>query len=192
MSTTTTGTSPSWKNGTWHDVTGPAGTKYELRIPALTELIRNEAVPERLRAIALKSAAHPAGIRGVVADQLDEANEAKTSDEDLVKDDSGLKQAIDDLVGIQKALITESVKCDGKLLSLADVEDPDFPALDAEWLGGVMLREIEYDALGVRLGIAPLNAWARFRHFHDCGPDCGGCASLQDELSTVDLGTGEV
>jgi hypothetical protein len=160
----------------------------EVRIPALTELIRNEAVPDRLRAIALKSAAHPEGLRGVVGDQLRAANEAKTPDEELVKDDSALLQAIDDVIEIQKRLIVESVRVDGELLTLEDLDDPDFPAPDAEFYGLVMLRETEYDARGVRLGIEPLDTWARFRDFHDCGPDCVSCTALQDEFSSVDLG----
>jgi hypothetical protein len=160
----------------------------ELRLPGLVELTRNEAVPERLRALALKSAAHPAGLRGVMAESLKKSEEKGESDADQLDDNSELKQAIDDMIAIQKRLICESVRVDGQMLTLEDLDDPEFPAPDAEWLGAVMLREVEYDARGVRLGIEPLDAWARFRHFHDCGPDCGACAALQDEFSSVDLG----
>lgn len=190
MTTTKTKTG-SWRNQNraWHKVTPPSGMEgVELRIPALTELIRNEAVPDRLRAIALKSAAHPAGLRGVMADTLKTAEDAGEPDEKLIDDNSTLKQAIDDVIEIQKRLITESVRVNGELLTLEDLNDTDFPAPDAEWFAGVMLREVEYDAKGVRLGIEPLDAWARFRDFHDCGPGCGACAALQDEFSSVDLG----
>jgi hypothetical protein len=191
MSTTKTKTSNGWKaqGRAWHKVTPPSGMQgMELRIPALTELIRNEAVPERLRAIALKAAAHPASLRGVMADELRKANEEEKTDGEVIADDSALKQAIDDVVEIQKRLIVDSVRVNGVHLTLEDLEDPEFPAPDAEWLGAVMLREADYDARGVRLGIEPLDAWARFRHFHDCGPSCGSCAALQDEFSTADLG----
>ena len=194
--TTKTKTTPNWKsqNRAWHQVTPPSGmTGMELRIPALTDLIRNEAVPERLRTIALKSAAHPAGLRGVMAQTLTDENQAEAEGkplEDALKDNSELRQAVEDVVEIQKRLICECVRVGGEMLTLEDLDDPDFPAPDAEWLGSVMLREAEYDAKGVRLGIEPLESWARFRHFHDCGPDCGACAALQDEFSSVDLGAG--
>jgi hypothetical protein len=190
MSTTKKTTSnPPWKQQAraWHQVTPPSGMDgMELRIPSLTVLIRNEAVPERLRAIALKSAAHPAALRGVMADELRAAE--GQPDEEIVQDDSALKQAIEDVVDIQKRLIVESVRVGGTMLTLDDLDDPDFPAPDAEWLGGVMLREIDYDARGVRLGIEPLEAFSRFRHFHDCSEGCGACAALQDEFSSPDLG----
>lgn len=182
---------PSWKKQgrTWHKVTPPSGmTGMELRIPALTDLIRNEAVPERLRAIALRSAANPGGLRGVLAEQMAESKEKKETDGEQLGEESELRQAIDDVVEIQKRLIVDSVRVDGEMLTLADIEDAEFPAPDAEWLGGVMLREISYDARGVRLGIEPLDAWDRFRHFHECGPDCSACEALQDEFSSADLG----
>lgn len=194
----TAGAKP-WKqqNRAWHKVTPPSGMEgMELRIPALTELIRDEAVPERLRAIALKAAAHPNGLKGVLASKLGESEEKKESDEQALADDDeavvGLKSAIEDVVEIQKRLITKNVKVAGEFLTLADLNDEDFPAPDAEWLAGVMLRETNVDAKGVTLGIAPLDEWAVFRHFHDCGPDCGACAALQDELSSVDLGIGSL
>lgn len=185
----------TWKqqNRAWHKVTPPSGMEdCELRIPSISDLIRNEAVPERLRAIALKSAAHPAGLRGVMAQALDDQNEAenkgeKTLEESLAES-SELKQAIEDVVDIQKRLVVENVKIGGEFLTLEDLDDPDFPTSDAEWLAGVMLREVEFDAKGVRLGIEPLERWARFRHFHDCAEDCGACQALQDEFSSVDLG----
>jgi hypothetical protein len=183
--------STSWKDQrrAWHQVTPPSGMAgMELRIPALTELIRGDAVPDRLRAIALKAAAHPAGLRGVMSDELQKAEKEEQTDEQVLADESALRSAIVDVIAIQKLLVTQSVRVGGKLLTLEDLDDPDFPAPDAEWLGGVMLREIEYDARGVRLGIEPLSSWERFRHFHDCGADCSACAALQDELSTVDLG----
>jgi hypothetical protein len=189
---------PKWKqqNRTWHPVTPPSGmSDVEVRIPSLTELIRAEGVPDRLRALALKAAAHPGGMRGVMAEELVDANKqiAEAEDQekataDLVEKDAGLRQALDDVVEIQKHLITQSVRVGGELLTIADLDDPDFPAPDAEWFGAVMLREESYDARGVRLGIEPLDAWGRFRDFHDCGPDCGACAALQDEFSSADLG----
>lgn len=199
MAAATKTTIPAWKQQKrgWHKVTPPSGMEgMELRIPALTELIRNEAVPDRLRAIALKSAAHPAGLRGVLAEELQRANgdpeaEPKVegqTDAEVLEENSKLQQAIGDVVAIQKRLVCESVRVGGEMLTIEDLEDPDFPAPDAEWLGAVMLREIEYDARGVRLGIAPLDAWEQFRHFHDCGADCAACSALQDEFSTVDLG----
>lgn len=183
-----------WKNQkrAWHKVTPPSGMDaMELRLPGLTELVRDEAVPERLRAIALKAAAHPQGLKGVLATKLGESEKKEETDEQVLADDeqsAGLKSAIDDVVEIQKRLIVKNVKVGGEFLTLEDLNDPDFPAPDAEWLAGVMLREIGTDAKGVTLGIAPLDDWALFRHFHDCGPGCGACAALQDELSTVDLG----
>lgn len=191
----TASSTPAWKKQkrAWHKVTPPSGmTDMELRIPALSDLIRNEAVPERLRSIALKSAAHPAGFRGVMAQQLDDQNEAEEKGEktleDAIAENSELKQAIDDVTDITKRLVAENVKVGGEFLTLEDLDDPEFPTVDAEWLAGVMLRDIEFDAKGVRLGIEPLERWARFRHFHDCAEDCGACAALQDEFSTVDLG----
>lgn len=180
---------PSWKKQarTWHKVTPPSGmTGVELRIPSLTELIRDQAVPDRLRAIALKAAAHPAGMRGVMADQL--AKDKDKADAEVIDDGADLRQAIDDLAEMQKRLVTSAVRVDGDLLTLEDIEDPEFPQPDLEFYGGVMLREIDYDARGVRLGIEPLDAFGSFRRFHDCGPDCSACAALQDEFSSVDLG----
>lgn len=186
-----TSSAPGWKaqNRAWHKVTPPSGMAgLEVRIPALTELLRNDAVPDRLRAVALKATAHPAGLRGVMTDELKQAEEEKQSDEQVLDDNSALRKAIDDVIEIQKYLVTENARVNGVPLTLDDLNDPEFPAPDAEWLGGVMLREVEYDAQGVRLGIEPLSTWERFRHFHDCGPDCVACAALQDALSTVDLG----
>lgn len=191
--TTTRSAKPAWKkqNRAWHKVTPPSGMDgVELRIPALSDLIRNEAVPQRLRSIALKAAAHPAGIRGVMADSLKEENDAEDAGEKTLEDaleNDELRQAIEDVVEIQKRLIVGNVKIEGTPLTEEDLDDPEFPSNDAEWLGGVMLREIDIDAKGVRLGIEPLDRWASFRHFHDCPADCGSCAALQDEFSSVDL-----
>lgn len=197
--TSSRGKQPAWKrqNRAWHAVTPPSGmTDMKLRVPSLSDLIANEAVPERLRAIALKSAAHPAGLRGVIADTLAAQNEAeakpegdpekKTLEDALQNED--LKQAIEDVVEIQKRLIVGNVSVGGELLTDEDLDDPEFPSVDAEWLGGVMLRELDVDARGVRLGIEPLDRWARFRDFHECTPDCSACQALQDEFSSVDLG----
>lgn len=193
-------TGKTWRsqNRAWHAVTPPSGMEEtEVRIPTLTDLIRDAAVPERLRSIALKSAAHPTGLRGVMADSLNSQNEAEAKPEgdpehktleDALNENSDLKQAIDDVIEIQKRLIVQNVKVGGELLTLEDLADPDFPAVDAEWFAGVMLREIDMDAKGVRLGIEPLDRWATFRHFHDCTQDCSACQALQDEFSTVDLG----
>lgn len=192
---TTATTAKPWKQQkrAWHKATPPSGMEgVELRIPALTDLFRNEAVPQRLRALALKSAAHPAALRGVMADTLQLENAAEDAGEktleEAIDESSELRQAIDDVVEIQKHLIVENVRIGGELLTLEDLDDPDFPAPDAEWLGSVMLREIDVDARGVRLGIEPLDRWASFRHFHDCPESCVSCQALQDEFSSVDLG----
>jgi hypothetical protein len=127
-----------------------------------------------------------------MADALSKENEEETEGkpiEQAIEEDSQLRQAIDDIVEIQKRLIVECVRVDGVMLTEADLADPDFPAPDAEWLGAVMLREQEYDARGVRLGIEPLDSWARFRLFHDCAAACSACAALQDDFSSVDLGS---
>lgn len=193
--TTTKSKQPAWKkqNRAWHSATPPSGmTGLKLRIPSMSDLMADEAIPERLRAIALKTVGHPNGLRGVVTDSLKEQNDAEDKGEKTLEDalqNEELKQAIEDVVEIQKRLIVGNVTVDGEPLTLEDLEDPDFPTIDAEWLGGVMLREIDFDAKGVRLGIEPLDRWAQFRHFHDCDPNCSACSALQDFFSSVDLGT---
>lgn len=184
--------SPAWKRGTWHTVTGDSGCVYELRIPSIPDLIKDEAVPERLRAIALRSAAHPRGLKGVVHDELAESKEKNESDAEVLDPESALAKALSDVEEIQKRLITHNVKCEGEFLTLEDLDDEDFPEPDAEMLAGMCCREVVRDAKGVRIGIAPLEEWDTFRHFHDCPPGCGACAALQDAFSTADLGIGVV
>jgi len=46
------------------------------------------------------------------------------------------------------------------------------------------------DARGVRIGVEPLQRFARFHHFHGLPEDgaCDGCARFVAEFSSVDVG----
>jgi hypothetical protein len=178
----------AWKGRTWHKpVTLPSGVEVAVRIPSLAALIKEEGLPDRLRALVIKASAHPGGLQGVTREDYMQTEEKPAEErQDL------LAAAVSDLADLQQRLVLENVRTlDGETLTAEDLDG--VPEPDKEWLGLIMLRQIAYDAKGVRLGVEPLDSWERFRHWHGCGDEhgsagCSACASLQDEFSTADLG----
>jgi hypothetical protein len=181
----------AWRSRQWHRVALPSGEEVELRIPALAELVKDEAVPENLRAKVLRAAAHPGGLLGVLREEVGEIDErVKAGGATPEERDEALADSIQTLAEIQKRLVLRNVRMlDGETLTEDDlVEGEGIPEPDKELLGLLVLRQAGYDARGRRLGIEPLDAWESFRSHHKCPTPCPACEAFQRELSTSDVG----
>lgn len=167
----------AWGEKGVHTVTCPSGAQVRVRIPNLPQLIKHDAVPESLRAAAIKEVSSE-GVPAMLRQGLSE-DEVKA------------------LYDLYEHLVIEMV-VEPKLKGMTfgpDPENPeksividrgDIPSLpqeDVEMLVNIATRQQDTDALGVRLGVEPLNRWAQFREEHECPPGCEGCTRAIRRLS---------
>lgn len=114
--------------------------------------------------------------------------EASATEEERKKvDDERFKQA-KDLVRMLDGLLVDMLI--EPQITLEDMDS--IPGEDRDMLIAIAQREQHTDALGVRLGVAPLSAFREFRELHGCvdrEPEgCEACEALQQRFSTSDLG----
>lgn len=181
MSTTVVESPPSgsdvksrWFARALHTIILPSGEEVVVRIPDITNLARNESIPESLRAAVIKQDAQ-ALLTGTAS--ASEESQPKPSDADVVRAAAELGEAFDYIV---LDMIVEPV------LTISEVRL--IPSEDRDFLALIAQRQRDTDALGRRLGVEPLSRWERFRHHHGCAEDCAECEALRREFSTVHMG----
>jgi hypothetical protein len=142
----------------------------KIRLPDLTRLLKNDLLPERLRAVALKQA---------FADVEPEPQSENGSTNDAERYETAKEMAtlLDWLVA---DMVLEPE------LTQDDVET--IPGEDRDMLVAIAQRERDIDALGVTLGVEPLSRWDTFRRFHECAEDCPACQKVRGDYSSIELG----
>ncbi len=174
-----------------HTITLPSGARVRIRIPDQAMLIRANAVPQRLRAVALAR----------VMDEMEGTNNAALTEETVAAANGNApagmteeqmeaaQQKVNDTVDYHVYLVSEMLA--EPAFSFEELAATPCPvdAQDMVMLIGLALRERTQDAAGVRLGVARLDDFrATFRSKHGCGEDCAKCDEAIQEHSTVDLG----
>lgn len=170
----------AWAQRSVHTVTCPSGAVVRIRIPDLSMLLAQDAVPDRLRAVALQkvSEAFAEALRTPVADPAEgEEPSAPTLDVEALKELAELHQWL-----VTQMLVEPE-------LTLEDLEGPVEerpPGDDLTMLVQIASRERHTDARGVVLGVEPLSRWERFRDRHGCGEDCRACQEVVGDFSSLD------
>ena len=169
----------AWQRRAVHTVTGFSGQRLKIRIPGIATLLEHGDLPEDLVALAVAELTDVAGAASWVA-QPEDMNEKMGRIEAFGRFQRHLVCSA--IVAVETEEGWQDVE-----LSLDDLEM--LPEDDLAMVAEIVQRLRGQDARGVRIGVEPLDRWATFRKAHAC-PDegCEGCAKLQDEFSTADLG----
>jgi len=190
MSTTTTknGTTESlrstllaWQSKAVHTVTCPSGQKIKIVMPGLAALLERGELPSELVPVALLDFTAEAGVNGAIADAL--TDETKSQEEVMA--------SLAGFTGLQRFLACKAIVAvqspDGEWLDVTiPVEDADlFPEDDLAMIAEIVQRLRAHDAVGVTVGVEPLDRWATFREEHRCPEDCEACARVVSTLSSV-------
>jgi hypothetical protein len=191
MATTETDARSEWassrdelRQAALHRVHGYAG-RYVIRFVDLEALIANDALPERLMAIALRE------VLGSNEDARKLAEQIRAGELDEAK------QVVKDLVELQRHLTVESIVA--PQITLEDVESGLIDPRDFELLRQIAMRERNTDAKGVFLGVVPLDVFTTFLELHElAGGDswaeghpaglveaCPACQAFERALSTA-------
>lgn len=158
----------AWSALAIHTITLPSSAIVKIRLPDISILMAGDAVPERLRGIAIRELSKQ--IRDVQATALG----------DVVPDIQA--EEIADLMGLNRWLVTQTLV--EPELSEAELEAGAIPNEDFLMLTQLASRERDTDARGVRLGVEPVERWAAFKQFHGCADECEACNDAIEELST--------
>jgi len=166
------GKAGEWAARAVHNVTLPSGMKVQVRFPDLAILIEGDALPERLRMVAMEVWA--GGSPQIVNEKLGEDGQPGKPElnVEIVKDLAALRRHLAAMCLVDPPMTAEDLLTSG------------VPAEDIDMLGQIAMRERDTDALGVTLGVVPLSRFETFREVHGCGPDCESCETLQGRLST--------
>lgn len=172
----------SWISASVHQITLPSGARVKVQMPDLSRLIRSDLLPEDLRAAALRRA-------------FDDLEVAPPLDPNVGNDPEKMQKALEERFAMAKQLVQfldfllTEMMVEPKL-SMEEVAK--IPGEDRDMLIAIAQRERNTDARGVRLGVAPLNAFHEFRELHGCvdrEPEgCPSCQTLQQLFSSADLG----
>lgn len=125
----------AWLSLGVHRVTLPTGAVVRLRLPDLSTLVARRMVPDELRSIAQQ-----AFLRDV---KLETGNPEAPLAEDKLAELYDLNCWL-----VSDMLVEPSISPDQVRL---------LPAEDLEWLILLAQRDVDTDALGVRLGVAPVD-----------------------------------
>ena len=167
-----------WAQLAHHTITLPSGARVKVRIPDLTLLIAQDAVPEKLRGVALREVLAAMGALTAKPDASEEAAEAAAPLFDAEK--------IRTLAELHFFLVSEMLV--EPKLTPEQAATGGLPNEDLELLVQIATRERDTDARGVVLGVLPLSRFERFRHHHGCGEGCEACAAFRQEFSTRRVG----
>lgn len=167
----------NWKARGTYRCALPSGVEVVIRYPDLTMLLLNDAIPERLQAIALKQVYGdeddfaPAATADPPPAPTPEATAEKRARQ--MEETKQMAALLDELI---VAMLVEPK------LEITDI--PELPPEDRATLIAIAQREQIVDALGRSLGVAPIQRLDRFRRLHDCAPGCPACEALRLELSS--------
>lgn len=174
-------TRDSWVKRGIHTVHLPSGAKVQIKFPDLSRLIRSNLLPEGLRAAALRQAFDDLEMPAPADATPMTEEQRKTQIEERFKMAQELVELVDFLL---LEMMVEP--------KLTREEVGEIPGEDRDMLAAIAQRERSVDARGVRLGVAPLEAFHEFREFHGCDEHgdagCPSCKALQQRFSSVDVG----
>ncbi len=170
----------AWAERKRHNVVLPSGMKATIEIPELGMLVLANAVPDDLAELARSEITHELGVTGGYATKLVELGESEESREQVAELTTSFSRLL-------KWLVSEHVLVEPKV-TIEELSQERFPLSDLDWLFGVAMRRVDEDALGRRLGVARLDAFATFPHEHGCAESCPDCLRARQALSTADLG----
>jgi hypothetical protein len=166
----------SWAGLAVHTITLPSGARVKARFPNIELLLAGDAVPDELRETAMSKVLEK--LRVAIGQPAAEEDEATVTPEAL--------RRLDDY---QRFLVSRALV--EPKLSYEDLAEgsPFRPPEEDVWmLMEIFARERNLDAVGVMLGIEPLDRWATFRDQHGCGEGCEACAQVINAFSSVDVG----
>lgn len=164
-----------------HKVTTKSGQPIEFRLMGLGELTLRGLLPTQLRELVSLDVLNKAqgGIAAVIADDIVKAVDGPEQQETLDRHLSELYELNKHLVAA--ALVEPPLTVE----QLAEI-----PFEDLEECVRLITGQQPFDSRGVRVGVEPLDTFARFHHHHKLGPvaGCQGCADLQHDFSSLHLG----
>lgn len=169
-----------WRQKAVHTVTTPSGAVLHIRVPGIATLLENGDLPDHLIGLALLDIQHPKGAASALREMLDE----------LVDEDRHAKVVAEiRKFGEYQRRIVAAALIEPKL-SYEEIAAGDLPEGDLAMVADIVQRLAGTDARGVRIGVEPLDKWARFHQLHGLPEDgeCDGCARIVVELSSVDVG----
>jgi hypothetical protein len=191
MSPTTTSPQPdavsAWASRTVHTVTGPSGQRLRIRFRGLAQILEHGELPTELVDIAFMELTQEFGAAGAIMKSLASGDVTDEQKEEAL-------ERMKEYARLQRFLVIDAVQAievDGEFVPVTLTEEQ-LDALPEDDLGMVaelVQRLRAHDARGVRIGVEPLDRWARFRETHGC-PDegCEACETLIRELSSTDVG----
>lgn len=164
-------TAEEWAAAGHHKVWLHSGKRIVIRIPDLFTLIQQDAIPEELRAVALNEIETGSATGAATSPSTDAGPSLNW---DVVKQAAELYEHIAFHMVFRPEVTLEQFRT--------------FPAEDRDMLRDIAMRRRFTDARGVRLGVEPLDGWARFRHHHRCPEGCEACEAARRDLSSLGAG----
>lgn len=191
MTTTSTPTEqpPSltgWQARGLHTITCPSGQRLRIRIPGIATLLEHGDLPDELIEIALLEVSRSDGAAGAIAEEIQNIPTDAT--------DARLER-LHQFAQFQRHLVCAAIaavdagndRWEGVTLT-PDALDG-LPEDDLAMVAEIVQRLRGTDARGVRIGVEPIDRWARFHEAHGLDPQsCEACASFLQELSSTDVG----
>ena len=176
----------AWQRRAVHSITCPSGQKVKIRIPGIATLLEHGDLPEDLFLIAtaeLTDTVTGPGIDGpsVIPGSVQWVAKADQAEQlERIKTFAAFQRQLVAAALVEPALSYEEIS----EAVLAGTLPEDDLAMIAEIVQRLRFR----DAQGVRVGVEPLDRWARFREEHRCPEDCPDCERVLDAFSSTDVG----
>lgn len=181
------GTFDEWKlRAGPHRVTLGSGQRIEFRLMGLGELTLRGLLPDTLREIVSLDVLNKSagGIAAVIADDIVRSVEGPEQQAEL---DRHLADLFELNKHVAAAGLVEPKVTPEQLGEAIDAGQVPFD--DFEEIVRLITGQQTFDSRGVRVGVEPLDTFARFHHHHGLGSieGCPGCAGIQDDLSSIHL-----
>lgn len=172
-----TATTAEWKAAGVHTITVPTGATVRIRIPDLSLLIAEDALPEDLRGSAMEELL--GAVMGLSVQQPNGDTAGEKPKVTLERDD--LKRLGELHYFMVAQMLVEPQ------VSIEELKAGGFPNEDLELLTELAMRRRSTDARGKTLGVAPLSRFTLFREVHSCPEDCPHCQTLVERFSLTRL-----
>lgn len=168
------GTLAEWKARRRLDVTLPSGMPITMRTLTLSELAVADGLPDDLIRLALVEM-QPGGIVGEIGAELQKSDEGALE---------RAKKYAEDNLALRDRLILAAVL--DPVMNEDDVRELD--GFDKEMIAGIASRQLEFDAIGRRVGSEPLSTFRVFAATHHeqlSAEDCPACEEARRQFSAV-------
>lgn len=163
-----------------HKATIKSGQQIAFRLMGLGELTLRGLLPTELRELVALDVLNKSqgGLAAVIADDIVKAVDGP-------EQQAVLERHLSELYELNKQLVSAAL-VEPKLTVAQAAE---IPFEDLEECVRLITGQQPFDSQGVRIGVEPLDTFARFHHHHKLGPlaGCQGCADLQRDLSSLHL-----